>query len=310
MIENRFIFIFLLLSNFNNKIISMESNCFTNDNLKSSQDKLTLSNVPEEIRCHIIDQLVDINKLNDILKKIRCSNNIFDLYFLNLTQFKKELIENLKTLRLTSHQLKNSAQYCINKLNHLKDIFKKKEQEFITEIKKEYFNYSENQLNNELINILDPTFIIIRNDLERAVRLIIAGANINLQGQNFTTLMIAAFKGYKDIVKFLLKNKDIDVNLKNKYDCYNALMFASFKGHKNIVKLLLKNKDIDVNAKDRLGQTALIWAIKENHQDIVELLLKHKDININLEDNKGYNVLMIAKKLGLKKLIKLIQAKN
>ena len=78
--------------------------------------------------------------------------------------------------------------------------------------------------------------------------------------------------GYINVVKLLLKHKDIDVNAKNS-DGYTVFMWASRDGHIGVVKLLLEHKDTDVNDKNSDGNTALIWASRNGHADVVELLL-------------------------------------
>ena len=52
-------------------------------------------------------------------------------------------------------------------------------------------------------------------------------------------------------------------------------MVACHKGRKDVVKLLLDNSDIDLNVEDYAGRTALTIASQRGHQDIVQLL-NHK----------------------------------
>lgn len=56
---------------------------------------------------------------------------------------------------------------------------------------------------------------------------------------------------------------------------YTPLMGACSKGSTSIVKLLLKNPKIDLNVKDKTNRTALQIAEHDNHKDIVELLKEH-----------------------------------
>jgi len=307
----------LLLSNFNNNLNSMQISNLLSNNSTTIKCNETIKinaiplkkypsflNLPEEIKQYIIEQLIDINKFNDIIEKIKNTDNIFELYSLDIMNFKKELIKDLKNLRLTSHQLKDSAQHYINKF---KNAFKEKEKVFIKDIKEKYVNYDQVKLNSKLENLLKQDFFN-RFKLEEAVKLIIAGANINLQiNCNLNTLILATCYGYKDIVELLLNHKDIDINIKDNSG-YTALMFIVVQGYKDIVELLLNHKNIDVNIKDDKGYTALMWAARRGHKDIVELLL-NKGADINAKDNDDNTALMIAYKNGYKDIFKLIKSK-
>jgi ankyrin repeat protein len=57
-------------------------------------------------------------------------------------------------------------------------------------------------------------------------------------------------------------------------------LIASYKGFKQIVKLLLK-ENVDVNAPDELYGSALHTAAYISHEDIAELLLENSaDVNM------------------------------
>jgi len=89
----------------------------------------------------------------------------------------------------------------------------------------------------------------------------------------------AVEKGYTDIVKILLSNKnvdpvapyyirDLDMHVKNK-----PIIDAAKLGHTDIVKLLLADPRVDPTVNNN-GPLRL--AIKNGHHDIVELLKQHK----------------------------------
>jgi len=212
MIKKRYALILLLLSNFNINIISMQAsdlidNDFmeldSNTETENIQQDSAFLKLPEEIRQHIINHLIGANKVNDILKNIKNAKNIFELYslFFNIIEFEKYLRENLKNLQLTVRQLNDSVQYFIDKL---KNTFKEKEQKFINDIKNQYANYSNNELNNKLKSILDLGWNINRDNLEEATRLIIAGADINLKNNDSNTILVwAMIKKYQAIILLL-----------------------------------------------------------------------------------------------------------
>ena len=87
-----------------------------------------------------------------------------------------------------------------------------------------------------------------------------------------------------------------DVNSKSSSG-YTALMGAVWNKHNSIVKLLLDQPAVDVNVKDKWGQTALHDAASANNAEGARMLLLHKDFNsANVTDNWGSTALMCAVK--------------
>ena len=85
-----------------------------------------------------------------------------------------------------------------------------------------------------------------------------------------------------------------DVNSKNSYG-ETALMYAVWKKHNSIVKLLLDQPAVDVNVKSNDGWTALYLAAGHNNAEGARMLLLHKDFNsANVTDNKGRTALICA----------------
>jgi len=85
-----------------------------------------------------------------------------------------------------------------------------------------------------------------------------------------------------------------DVNSKNSYGI-TALMHAVENKQNSIVKLLLDQPAVDVNLKDNVfSRTALHWAASGNNVAGARMLLLHKDISVNVTDNDGNTALMIA----------------
>ncbi|WP_406723029.1 ankyrin repeat domain-containing protein [Wolbachia endosymbiont (group B) of Nymphalis c-album] len=96
--------------------------------------------------------------------------------------------------------------------------------------------------------------------------------------KGFTFLHLAVRMGHLDIVKFLVKDCEFDVNAKSKEDV-TPLHFAAKNGHVDIVKLLLKNK-ADVNVKTKEGSTPLLFALDCRHFEVADLLLADPNINV------------------------------
>lgn len=96
--------------------------------------------------------------------------------------------------------------------------------------------------------------------------------NGSLTEDGKTALMIAAYKGYPEIVKALISVK-ADVNAVNKYD-WTPLMFAVGCGKIEVVKILIAAK-ADVNAVNKNnGATALNLANDIKNAEIIKILKK------------------------------------
>lgn len=115
------------------------------------------------------------------------------------------------------------------------------------------------------------------------------------------TPLCQAIKRYdSEMVKFLLDHKNVDVNMKSKFNngMLTPLFMAIGNGSIEIIKLLLNRVDIEVNLKSIkydlytdeesdwkmqvfMEIPPLIEAVKKNNIEIVKLLLDHKDIDVN-----------------------------
>ncbi|MCL4360906.1 ankyrin repeat domain-containing protein [Candidatus Dependentiae bacterium] len=124
-------------------------------------------------------------------------------------------------------------------------------------------------------------------------------------------LMNAARAKLSKVVATLLKHKIFDVNAKSK-DEYTALMEAIYGGNKEIVKALII-AGANVNSKSKFNQTPLIIAAGALRSDseIVEILLNAgAKLSINEKDNEGHTALILASGLyhGEKKTVELLVA--
>jgi len=99
-----------------------------------------------------------------------------------------------------------------------------------------------------------------------------SAADITAMGLPSARLIGAASDGDKKNVISILKEEDVDVNVRD-WDDLTALIPAASSGHFDIVKLLLK-EGADVNAKDKDGITALMEASIMGHSKIVDILLE------------------------------------
>ena len=74
----------------------------------------------------------------------------------------------------------------------------------------------------------------------------------------------------------------------------SALMWAVREKHNSIVKVLMKQPDLDVNMRDGIGQTALHWAAVDYNANAVRLLLADPRVDVNCKNNMGRNALFCA----------------
>jgi len=85
------------------------------------------------------------------------------------------------------------------------------------------------------------------------------------------------------IVKMLLRNQSMKTKLNAKTkDKETALYWACKNGQTQVVKELIKHKNIKLNTKNGSGgETALVNAVRNKHVDIVKMLLYEPDIRPN-----------------------------
>jgi len=171
------------------------------------------------------------------------------------------------------------------------------------------------------VNALDqfgntPLMLASMKDRREVVKVLLKQKNINVNQQDvkvgLCAIECASMSNNKEIVKLLLKNENIAVNQQDNIGA-TALMWASFHGYKKVVKMLLQHKDINVNQEDKFGSTALMWACKSKYSNkkCVKMLLQHKDINVNLRDKTGRTAFILASNRGDLEIIeKLSKHKN
>ena len=87
-----------------------------------------------------------------------------------------------------------------------------------------------------------------------------------------TALYVASQKGHLEIVRLLL-SKRLNVNKAKKDGCKPTHAAASF-GRIEVLRLLLKQPNIDYTTKDNSGKTPQAWAQKKGHEEIVKLLAR------------------------------------
>jgi len=113
--------------------------------------------------------------------------------------------------------------------------------------------------------------------------------------KNNDAIYWASYCNQKDILKILLQYYPSreSVNYTNT-NGRTGLHWAAEKGFSEIVKLLLNNRYIEINVQNRKGNTPLMMAIKYSHEWITHLLQSRVDIDLTLVNESGHTVYDLA----------------
>lgn len=134
-----------------------------------------------------------------------------------------------------------------------------------------------------------------------------SAADIEAMSSPGARLIGAASDGDKKLVQKLLKEENMDVNVRD-WDELTPLIPAASAGHLDVVKLLLK-EGADVNAKDKDGINALMEASIMGHTKIVDLLLK-EGVEVDAPANSGVTALWLASGEGKVDVMKSLLKKD
>jgi ankyrin repeat protein len=146
------------------------------------------------------------------------------------------------------------------------------------------------------------------NDAAAVRKLIGQGANVNeLEPNGDAPLIMAAYKGYTEIVRLLLEAgadvKAVDPGMKA-----TALHAAAYAGHAPAAKLLVEHHiEIDKQGPYN-GYTALHDAIWQNNVDVAQVLID-AGANLTLKAHSGETPLDFARSKHASKIVAMIEAK-
>lgn len=149
------------------------------------------------------------------------------------------------------------------------------------------------------------------NDVDRALALIAAGADVNAKDMIADTpFLYAAAEGRLEILKAILATGRANLADTNRWGG-NALIPAAHHGHPDAVRALLETA-IDVNHVNRLGWTALLETIilsdgGPTHQDIMAQLIA-AGADVKLCDGDGVSPLAHANKRGYSEMVRMLEA--
>lgn len=137
------------------------------------------------------------------------------------------------------------------------------------------------------------------------------GVNVNIKEfghiGGFTPLMYAADKNYTEILKLLLEQDNIDVNICDRFSG-TALCVAVRSRHIECIKLLLGNTGTAINTSSKNVPSPIILAITHDYIEGIELFLKDPRLLINYRGLQYRTPLMYAAVKTSTKISKMILA--
>ncbi len=150
---------------------------------------------------------------------------------------------------------------------------------------------------------------INNNDILTVQKMIQNGADVNEPDANQDApLVIAAYKGYTEIVKTLLE-AGADVTALDPGMKATALHAAAYAGRTEATRLLIAYK-IDINKQGPYnGYTALHDAIWQNNVETAKVIIE-AGARLDIKSKDGQTVLDLAKARGRKEIAALIEQKT
>ena len=120
------------------------------------------------------------------------------------------------------------------------------------------------------------------------------GADIKARGNNGATVLhYAAFNSKIEVLKFLLEQNEIPINVTDKNN-RTPLMHACCEGGcLDNIKMLIEN-GADFHERDKHGTTLLHFASAYSKQEVVEFVLRLNTVHVNETNNENLTPLMSA----------------
>ncbi|KAL2833827.1 ankyrin repeat-containing domain protein [Aspergillus cavernicola] len=115
------------------------------------------------------------------------------------------------------------------------------------------------------------------------------GLDARTVGNGENAIHFAVLGGHVEVVQFLIDNSAGAGAVNNDGD--TPLLWAVGGGHAAIVKVLVAQHDVDVNMKDRLGRAPLIWAVERGYTNDVFLeLFEGRNLDFDTVDEDDTSI--------------------
>ncbi len=148
---------------------------------------------------------------------------------------------------------------------------------------------------------------INKNNAAQVKQLIDDGADVNELNNGDAPLVMAAYKGYTEIVRMLLE-AGADVRAVDPGMKATALHAAAYAGRAEAAKVLIEY-NIDINKQGPFnGYTALHDAIWQNNVDVVKVLLD-ANADMSLRSHEGKTPLEFAKSKNHREIVAMLENK-
>lgn len=148
-------------------------------------------------------------------------------------------------------------------------------------------------------------YAVLGNRLEFVEYVLSQNPQIDLQSTNgWTAAMIAAAKGYGDVLKKLIA-AGADVNIADAYR-WSPLMRAIDNRHRETVNILARVPGVKLDWQNENGATALHIAASVGDLPTVRLLAS-LDAGINVRDNNGQRAVDVAENAGHANIFELLE---
>ncbi|XP_071085551.1 serine/threonine-protein phosphatase 6 regulatory ankyrin repeat subunit A-like [Haliotis cracherodii] len=132
--------------------------------------------------------------------------------------------------------------------------------------------------------------------------------NINKEGQDgLTSVLAAAAHGRRDVLE-LLVNKGADLSLVDNHG-NNILHCACTGGHLAVVQHILNNNILDINSKGKHSMTPVMISAEAGHRHVFDFLVYEGAYLSHLDDN-GNNILHLACLSGSVMIVKYLLSKT
>ncbi|KAK5645047.1 hypothetical protein RI129_006347 [Pyrocoelia pectoralis] len=129
------------------------------------------------------------------------------------------------------------------------------------------------------------------------------GAHILTDSNGWTPLHFASYYGHQEVIKLLLFSTKENINYADKKQ-RTPLLLAAEKGYTQVVQLLLEN-GADVNAENNCNLTALCYAVMQSDEKGVKMLLDY-GAHTEYHTSSGVTPLLLASSIGCLEIVKLL----
>lgn len=107
--------------------------------------------------------------------------------------------------------------------------------------------------------------------------------NLKCRGQS--PLSAAAGQGHETIVRCLMEQEGVTINLDSGMDC--SLWCTAFNGQSHVLQLIWDKLHVSLDEYGLCSKSLLWWAAHDGHASVVQILLKRNDVNPNFDGGNG-----------------------